>query len=32
MGHLTALGATVDEAIERAETARSAIKIVGNDR
>jgi 5-(carboxyamino)imidazole ribonucleotide synthase len=32
MGHLTALGATVGEAIERAETARSAIKIVGHGR
>ena len=32
MGHLTALGANVDEAIERAQAARSAIKIVGRCR
>jgi hypothetical protein len=28
MGHLTALGSTVDEAIERAEAARDRIRIV----
>jgi 5-(carboxyamino)imidazole ribonucleotide synthase len=32
MGHLTALGATVGEAIERAMASRSTVKIVGRGR